>query len=107
MSFITSAPRARTKHKGKEEEARKDKLGDESTKRKRKSSRKRRRRRRRRWRRRRRTRVSQAVITDIGSAIVGATKAHGPEASQENDCERTEERWQTRGREKDIERGQR
>lgn len=45
-------------------------IGDESTERKRK-----------RRRRRRRTQVSQAVITDIGSAIVGARKAHGPEAS--------------------------
>lgn len=41
-------------------------------------------------------RVSQAVITDIGSAIVGATKAHRPEASQDErkgTAARTEERW--------------
>lgn len=78
-------------------------IGDESTKRKRK--------RRRQRRRRRRTRVSQAVITDIGSAIVGATKAHRLEASQDErrkgTIARTEERWRTRGREKDTGQGQR
>lgn len=66
----------------------------------------------RRRRRRRRTQVSQAVITDIGSAIVGATKAHGPEASIEwttegNGYEDRGEVAKTRGREKDIGRGQR
>lgn len=76
-------------------------IGDESTKRKR----------RRQRRRRRRTRVSQAVITDIGSAIVGATKAHRLEASQDErrkgTIARTEERWRTREREKDTGQGQR
>lgn len=48
-------------------------IGDESTER------------RRRRRRRRRTQVSQAVITDIGSAIVGATKAHVPKRTRMND----------------------
>lgn len=57
-------------------------IGDESTERRRKS---RRRRRRGRRRRRRRTQVSQAVITDIGSAIVGATKAHVPKRTRMND----------------------
>lgn len=54
-------------------------------------------------------RVSQAVITDIGSAIVGATKAHRPEASQDErkgTATKTEDRWREREKE-DTERGQR
>lgn len=54
-------------------------------------------------------RVSQAVITDIGSAIVGATKAHRPEASPgRTEGNGREDRGKVeRNREKDTERGQR
>jgi hypothetical protein len=54
-------------------------------------------------------RVSQAVITDIGSAIVGATKAHRPAASQDErkGMAATGRRRDGEGREKDTERGQR
>lgn len=66
-------------------------IGDESMKKKRK-------------RRRRRTRVSQAVITDIGSAIVGATKAHiVPKQARMNDG-REGSREQRKGGEREKER---